>query len=76
MQKKSCYIFWDSDKVPEDERQIYLQCEECFRKNKKGFPWPYPLLVGRKTIKCNLCNTIIYQRIKKSKKNEENEATD
>ncbi len=72
MQKNNCYIFWDSD-GPEEERKVYIQCEECFEKSKNGMPWSKNLLKGLKEVKCDICNTIIYRREKlKKKKNEEN----
>lgn len=71
MTKNPCYIYWDDSTVPETERKVYIQCESCFGINKKGIRWPCNNLYGKKTIKCNLCDTIIYER-KKKKKNEQN----
>ena len=65
--QKNCYIFWDDDSVPETERKIYVQCEECFKKNGKGFKWDIQLLYGKNVIKCNFCDTIIYKRKRKKK---------
>jgi len=64
--KKSCYIYWDNDDIPQNEQKVYVQCEKCFQKNKKGFRWS--LFYGKHEIKCNLCNTIIYEREKKKRK--------
>jgi hypothetical protein len=76
MEKNNCYIFWDDETVPEDKRAIYVQCAECFSKNKKGIIWSKSLLYGFCEIKCNLCDTIIYKRLKKKKKKKgEDEAT-
>jgi hypothetical protein len=72
MQKNKCYIFWDDDTVAKAEKKIYVQCEKCHEKNKKGFPWSANILYGRKEIKCGLCNTIIYQSKRKKKENEKN----
>lgn len=58
--KNNCYIFWDNE-------VIYTQCEDCFAKNKKGVKWGKQLLFGKKTVKCSLCQTIIYQREKRQK---------
>ncbi len=66
MEKNNCYVFWDEDSV-------FTQCEECYKKNGKGHKWGKSLLYGRNDIKCSLCDTIIYQR--KKKKKGENEAT-
>lgn len=67
--KKNCYIYWDNDEVPRNEQKIYIQCEECFKKNRKGFIWGASMLYGHNEIKCSLCHTIIYKRERK-KKNE------
>lgn len=69
--KKNCYIYWDDDKVPQNEQRIYTQCENCYIKNKKGFKWGGDLLYGPHEIKCDLCDTIIYKRVKKKKKDVE-----
>lgn len=68
MEKNNCYIFWDDETVPEKDRKIYVQCEGCYAKNKKGQKWGKTLLYGPHDINCNLCNTIIYKRLKKKKK--------
>lgn len=73
--KKNCFIYWDDDEVPAAERRVYVQCEECYKKNKKGFFWSRKLLNGRHEIKCDLCDTIIYKREKKKKIKGDNEAT-
>ena len=77
MEKNNCYIFWDDETVTEDKRAIYVQCAECFSKNKKGVVWSKSLLYGPNDIKCDLCKTIIYKRLKKKKKKKkgEDEAT-
>jgi ribosomal protein S27E len=69
--KNNCYIYWDDDSVK--EQKIYVQCEDCFKKNKRGIIWGKSLLYGKHEIKCDLCNTIIYKKLKKKKG--ENEAT-
>ena len=66
--KKNCYIYWDGEEIHPKERKIYIQCEKCFAKNKKGVQWGSSLFYGRYEIKCNLCNTIIYKREKKRRK--------
>lgn len=71
--KKNCYIYWDNDDVPQNKQKVYTQCEECFKKNKKGLKWSKALLYGRHEIKCDLCGTIIYKREKKKKKEESTE---
>lgn len=76
MEKNNCYIYWDDDNTPPNERKIYIQCEECFKKTKKGFYWGKSLLYGPHVIKCNLCNTIIYKRKKREKKIEKNKKSD
>jgi len=74
MEKNNCYIYWDDETVK--DQKIYVQCEECFQKTKKGFMWGRNLLYGVYEIKCDLCNTIIYKRLKKKKKKKgEDEAT-
>lgn len=75
MEKNNCYIFWDDETTPEKDRRIYVQCEECYRKNKKGLMWSQTMLYGFCEIKCDFCNTIIYKRLKKKKKKGEDEAT-
>jgi hypothetical protein len=76
MEKNNCYIFWDDETVPEKDRKVYVQCEKCHAENKKGQLWSSVLLYGSREIKCNLCNTIIYKRLKKKKKKKgEDEAT-
>jgi hypothetical protein len=71
MIKNPCYIYWDDTTIPEADRKVYIQCESCFAINKKGIRWPCNNY-GKKTIKCNLCNTIIYKRIKKKKNEQKN----
>lgn len=72
MEKKHCYIYWDDETVK--DRKVYTQCEECYQKNKKGFRWGQ--MYGYIEIKCDLCNTIIYKKLKKKKKKKgEDEAT-
>lgn len=66
MEKEDCYIFWDDETVKDEDRQIYVQCEDCFNKNKKGFKWDKKLLHGRNEVKCSLCDTMIYKRGKKN----------
>ncbi len=73
--QKYCFIFWDTEKIAEADRAIYIQCEECFKKSqefkkdKKGVPWPCQLLIGSKnSIKCSLCSSTIYEKKKKKKK--------
>jgi hypothetical protein len=68
MEKNNCYIYWDDDTVPELEQKVYIQCEECFKKNRKGFKWSKTLWQGSKEVKCNLCDTIIYSKKKKNQK--------
>lgn len=66
MSKFPCYIYWDDTSIAEEERKIYIQCENCFKNNKKGTQWPSQMLHGKNTIKCTLCNTIIYEKKKKN----------
>ena len=75
MEKNNCYIYWDDETAKEPK--VYVQCETCFQKNKKGFMWGKNLLYGIAEIKCSLCNTIIYKQLKKKKKKKkgEDEAT-
>lgn len=77
MEKNYCYIYWDDDSVPQRERKVYMQCADCFAKNKKGIRWGSALLYGLNKIKCDLCNTIIYKGLKKKKRKKkgEDEAT-
>lgn len=63
IEKKDCYIFWDEGEV--EDRRIYVQCEECYKKNGKGVKWNKKFLYGVNEINCNLCNTILYKKIKK-----------
>jgi hypothetical protein len=63
--KNNCYIFWDVEGTEKD--RVYIQCEECFEKNKYGIPWDIRLLKGLKELKCDLCPTIIYKRKKRKK---------
>jgi LSD1 subclass zinc finger protein len=65
-EKKDCYIFWDEEVTKEEDRQVYIQCDECFKKNRKGFKWDKKFLHGRNEIKCSFCNTIIYKRGEKN----------
>jgi hypothetical protein len=74
MIKNPCYIYWDDHTVAENERKIYIQCETCFKENKKGIKWSN--LYGKKTIKCSLCDTIIYKMQKKKKKKNEQKNND
>jgi len=71
MIKIPCYIYWDDTSTAEEDRKIYIQCGNCFKINKKGFQWPSQMLHGKNTIKCTLCNTIIYEKKKKKKNNEQ-----
>lgn len=63
MKKTPCYIFWDDEKTSEENRSIYVQCAECFKKNRIGLPWTMGL---PKATKCVTCNTIIYHEEQKS----------
>lgn len=74
MLKNPCYIYWDDLTIAENERKIYVQCESCFKENKKGIRWSN--LYGSKTIKCGLCDTIIYKIQKKKKKKNEQKNND
>lgn len=66
--KKNCYIYWDGPEVVnENDKRVHVQCEECFKKNKKGIIWGGNLLYGPKTIKCTECDTIIYKKTKRKK---------
>lgn len=67
MEKNNCYVFWDGDNIKDYERKVYIQCEECHKKNKKGFKWAKEFLHGILEIKCSLCDTIIYKKEKKKK---------
>lgn len=74
--KNNCYIYWDDETVPDKDRKIFIKCQGCFDKDKKGVFWSKSLLYGKHEIKCDLCNTIIYKRLKKTKKPKgEDEAT-
>lgn len=76
MEKNNCYIYWDDETVK--DQKVYVQCEGCFQKNKKGLRWPPNLIYGYMEIKCSHCNTIIYKKLKKKKKKKkkgEDEAT-
>lgn len=74
MTKNPCYVYWDEPPVPENERKVYVQCESCFKKTQKGIRWSN--LYGNKTIKCGLCDTIIYEMKKKKKKKNEQKNND
>ena len=69
--KEDCYIFWDGEEVPEEDKAIHLQCKKCFESNQKGFRWSKDLLYGKNEIKCSLCDAIIYKREKKKKNNDD-----
>lgn len=70
MTKNLCYIYWDDTSIAEENREIRIQCTACFKANRKGIRWPGPLH-GKNTIKCNSCNTIIYEKTKKNNNNEQ-----
>lgn len=57
---EQCYIYWDDDSVPEHERRIYMQCVECFKKNRKGYPWSAFMGYGAAKIVCQ-CGYVIHQ---------------
>lgn len=54
-----CYIYWDDDDIL--ERQIHVQCQECFKKNHLGRIWPADFGYGVTKIKCCHCGHIIHE---------------
>lgn len=68
---KDCYIYWDGEDVPEDERYIYYQCVECHRENGLGLLWPKENGYVNNT-KCWHCNKIIYDKGGKTDEKNEN----
>lgn len=58
---EDCYIYWDGEDVPEEDRYIYMQCTECHKKNNKGTLWLAKYGYGNWTVGCNNCPKIIHQ---------------
>lgn len=56
---ETCYIYWDDDDV--EDRKVFVQCAVCHRENKKGLLWSNIVGYGDKTVKCDLCNRVIYK---------------
>lgn len=44
------YIYWDDDDIPDAERRVYIQCQECYDKNKRGIKWVGELGYGGRVI--------------------------
>lgn len=68
---EDCYIYWDGDNVPEDEKYIYFQCTECHKKDEKGKLWKAQYGYGNWSIGCNTCQKVIHQ-VNKNGKNKTN----
>lgn len=60
-ESKDCFIFWDGDDVPNNERLIHYQCIECHKKNRKGFLWQARNGYGSVDIFCELCKGVIHK---------------
>jgi hypothetical protein len=58
---EDCYIYWDDESVPEQDRYIYFQCVECHNKNGLGLLWLKTNGYAEKT-KCWHCDKTIYDK--------------
>jgi hypothetical protein len=61
---EDCYIYWDGEDVPEENRYIYMQCTECHINNKKGTKWAAQYGYGDYSIACHNCQKLIHQATK------------
>lgn len=67
---EDCYIYWDDENVPEDDRYVYYQCVECHDKNGLGLLWPKTNGYVSNT-RCWHCDKIIYNKGNNNEKNKD-----
>ena len=57
---ENCYVYWDEESDdPNKKRYVYMQCVECYAKNKKGVMWP--AVMGYKNRVVCGCGKVIHE---------------